>query len=101
MEAPFTGQYKPVQPLSIAKVGGGDNAGPVRGFMAYMGGLFVELAACYGIGEAYRILELWYCNTFGGPIFLGIQFVTDPTCPTDLPALSTWLIPILEGAQSY
>ena len=180
MEAPFTGEYKPVQPLSISKVGAGLNAGeggtfgrwtleshipgeqdapdmewtlqlcyvpdeasvegvldemdvgetleiadqqagamaasfvrritgrlgsripgPARGFMAYMGGLFVELAACYGIGEAYRILELWYCNTFGGPIFLGIQFVTDPTCPTDLPALSTWLIPILEGAQSY
>ena len=182
MEAPFTGQYKPVQPLSIAKVGGGDNAadggvfgrwtleshipgeikapemewtlqlcyepseesvegvldnmaigadgavdvrgqragamaagwvrritgrvggrlpGPVRGFMSTMGGMFVELAACYGIGEAYHILQLWYCNTFGGPIFLGIQFVTDPTCPTDIPPISTWLIPLLQAAGSY
>ena len=75
--------------------------GPVRAFIGHMGGMYAELAACYGIGEAYRIMELWYCNTFGGPIFLGIQFVTDPTCPTDLPALSEWLIPILEGIGSY
>jgi len=179
-EAPFTGEYKPVQPLSIARAGDGVNAaeggtfgrwtleahvpgedkapemewtlqlcyvpdensvegvldemavgetldvadqqagamaasfvrritgrlgsripGPARGFLTYLGGLYVELAACYGIGEAYRILELWYCNTFGGPIFLGIQFVTDPTCPVDVPPLSEWLIPILESAGSY
>jgi hypothetical protein len=135
MEAPFEGEYKPVQPLSLTKVGGGMDAGeggtfgrwsleahipgeetapelewtlqvcytpeeedveavldnmaangelePVstltgqqagaraaafvrrltgrmgnriparaRPFMAYMGGLYVELAACYGLGEA-------------------------------------------------
>ena len=181
-EAPFDGQYKPVQPLSITKVGEGVNAGeggtfgrwtleahipgeekapdmewplqlcyvpedeavegvlddmaanadpanPVssqqagamaagfvrritgrmagripaaaRPFMAYMGGMFVELATCYGLGEAYRILELWYCNTFGGPIFLGIQFVTDPTCPVDIAPPSEFLIPLLEAAGCY
>ncbi len=69
--------------------------------MTYMGGLYAELATCYGLGEAYQIMELWYCNTFGGPTFLGIQFVTDPTCPTDFPEISDWLIPILEATGSY
>ena len=77
-----------------------------RPFMLYMGRLFIQYATCYGVGEAYHRLETLYCNTFGGPIILqqlfgGIQFVTDPTCPTTIPPLSEWLTPFLTAVGSY
>ena len=35
---------------------------PNMAFLTYLGGLYVELATCYGLGEAYQILELWYVH---------------------------------------
>ena len=81
--------------------GGANLPAPQRAFFGYMGRMFVQYATCYGLYEAYQRMQTLYCNTFGGPIFLGIQFVTDPTCPTDIPPISTWLIPLMQAAGSY